>query len=288
MESEKNAVNFKDECRKKPCIYMTKQMTTTGFLMDVKRLVETGSWYIKRDDDDEIEMAPTVIMPCSIAPVWTDENGLSKNVVLRLPNLITKEWLMSIIDISSEVQGEYPQLTTELIAEQLIKNAEMDMMIPLRRIHIISHREMVCNKRQYLCGLAEASSGEIFIRASKTTMTQTIAYNTGNFWSTLCHEIRHIGLECNPVFYNPADANEESVERYGMYAYAQHDWDDSIFDLATIEEYENIKDEELIRTFDLLDIDTEAIPFEELLRILASLGVKIQTDDDPFGEEMSI
>ena len=103
----KDIKNLKEVCRTIPRVYTTKQVTTMGLLINVKGLVETGAWYIKRDDDNEIEIAPTVMMPAYMTPVWLDpEKELSKNFVFRLPNAITREWLISIVDISAEIEKE--------------------------------------------------------------------------------------------------------------------------------------------------------------------------------------
>ena len=194
-------------------------ITETRFALDLANLLKRGDWYVKKDKGEEIILSYTDLVEESV------KQHFGKNITLRYPNSITKEWLETKINISNDILERFSKFNNSFVADQLIKNADKGMMIPLREINILGKDEwnkLKQRKRNNNCGgFAEFRTGKVYINFDYEDEI--------NIWSVICHELRHIGLESNPVYWycSSYEREEFSVEKYGMSAGLYHNWDDS-------------------------------------------------------------
>ena len=193
--------------------------TELKYAYDLCCILGGGRWEVKKDLGEEIILRPGVMLS-------KEDRAFYKKLplVLRFPNSITKEGLSSIISISGSIKERYPKLTEEFVAAQLIKNFDRCMMIPLRGIHILSGddwKEHEGRVPEDVIGFAYQGNGEVYVNFDCDEPV--------SLWALLCHEIRHIGLDCNPVYRSCAEEErkEKSVYNYGVSAALYHDWDDS-------------------------------------------------------------
>lgn len=184
-------------------------------------------WYISSNNDDIIVVEPTLLS--EEYDIWN-----KRNHSLKCPYRITKQWLKSIIYISDSVKRRYPKLNEKLIANQLYKYCNRFDFIPLKGINIYDNKDWVdiynkfsdinteIEKDENCMGFSNIKNGNAYVNIDSDY----------SLWGLLCHEIRHIGLECNPIYYNitEKEREEDSVLEYGKLCGLSFDWDDSWMD----------------------------------------------------------
>lgn len=177
-------------------------------------------WYISSNDDNLITIDPTILS--EEYEIWQ-----KRNHSLKWPYAITKEWLKNVIFISESVKNRYPKLTEKLIADQLYKYCNKFDLLPLKGINIYDNLEweniyntFKNNNEKFIdcMGFCNIETGNVYINIDSDY----------SLWGLLCHEIRHIGLDCNPLYYNitEKEREEESVLLYGESCAISFNWND--------------------------------------------------------------
>lgn len=197
------------------------QVSDTEFLQYANELAEDTGISVQRISDDEIQ--------CVITPDTNSEEAecfSSIPSVYRLPSAVTKEWLASITHVSENTLRHYPMMTPENIADNLIKHGDHNMIAAVRSINIGFGREECIQM-----GLRPAFNGAVL--GYSVPDTASVYVNADDvaisFWNSLVHEIRHIGLMCNPIisWMYPENSNDEDVvSDYATKASFKYDWDD--------------------------------------------------------------
>ena len=201
-----------------------KRITDLQFYFDIFIKVSDSYWYIADNSEkyNTVTVKPTILSDKDEIDFWN-----SRNCSFKVPSTITRKWLRSIIKLSDDIIDKYPRLTPKLIADQLYKYANIMDLIPLKGINIYSNKDWnkICKKYnvENAKGFANYENGEVYVNIDTTDC---------NLWSLLCHEIRHIGLECNPIYFssNEEKRSEENIIEYGNLCGTSFEWDDNWID----------------------------------------------------------